>query len=143
MVFWLFDPLKEIFNAWLRMILGYLIYPAMLFAFAALMFATFDSIFYGDLNLNDARSGTGGAIDYEKACAGVDSVYCKTQKAVGYRDNCAGGSISQLLLTKDDSELFGSVTKLSDSIAEDFRDVMLKMLLFAVLLESIQLIIKN
>lgn len=47
MLFWLFDYTKSIFEGWAAMLLGYILYPALLFAFLALMIATFDSVFYG------------------------------------------------------------------------------------------------
>ncbi|MSO14099.1 type IV secretion system protein [Rickettsiales endosymbiont of Trichoplax sp. H2] len=50
--FALFDFTKGIYEAWFKMLLGYAIYPGLHFAFLALMLATFDNIYFGDLKLD-------------------------------------------------------------------------------------------
>ncbi|MBS0236128.1 MAG: type IV secretion system protein [Proteobacteria bacterium] len=47
--FALFEATKQIFQTWIKMILGYMLYPALLMAFVALMLATFDAAFYGTI----------------------------------------------------------------------------------------------
>jgi type IV secretion system protein VirB6 len=50
--FALFDFTKGIYETWFKMLLGYTIYPGLHFAFIALMLATFDNIYFGNLKLN-------------------------------------------------------------------------------------------
>lgn len=47
MCFFLFDFTKDITIQWFKMLLGYTLYPGLLFVFLALMLASLDSIFYG------------------------------------------------------------------------------------------------
>ncbi len=87
--FALFDATKEVFNAWAKMLIGYTLYPGLLFAFLALMLATFDSIFYGDLDMqivnkykNCVPSITEPGnceitkVDFNKLCGQTHSIYC-------------------------------------------------------------------
>jgi type IV secretion system protein VirB6 len=50
--FALFDYTKGIFDSWFKMLLGYIIYPGLHFAFIALMLATFDNIYFGGLKMD-------------------------------------------------------------------------------------------
>lgn len=50
--FSLFDFTKGIYEKWFKMLLGYTIYPGLHFAFIALMLATFDNIYFGDLKMD-------------------------------------------------------------------------------------------
>ena len=70
LLFWLFDYTKSIFDGWASMLLGYILYPALLFAFLALMLATFDSVFYGFHDPITAVS------QYGTQCQGKESIFC-------------------------------------------------------------------
>lgn len=71
--FGLFQATKQIFESWLKQILGFVLYPAMLFGFLALMLSTFDAVYYGNVNINPSRPQ-----DFHAACAGVSSAFCVT-----------------------------------------------------------------
>lgn len=45
--FALFPATSKMFDNWRNFLLGYMIYPGLLFAFVAIMFMTFDAVFYG------------------------------------------------------------------------------------------------
>ncbi len=47
--FLLFEYTKQTFQSWFKMLLGYIMFPALIFTFVALMISTFDSIFYGQV----------------------------------------------------------------------------------------------
>jgi type IV secretory pathway VirB6-like protein len=53
-VFSLFTFTKSIFEQWFNMLVGYVIYPGLHFAFIALMLATFDNIYFNDLNFTSS-----------------------------------------------------------------------------------------
>ncbi len=89
--FALFEFTKQTFQSWMKNLLGYAIAPGILFAFIALMIATFDSIFYGfdqgkiaDMAKQCQQSTSENKSACEKvqennilaACDGVTSVYC-------------------------------------------------------------------
>jgi type IV secretion system protein VirB6 len=74
--FWLFQPTKQPFDAWLKMLLTNILYPALLFGFLALMLASFNAVYYGKLN-----STPGNPQDFWAACTNpdgsyVDSMFC-------------------------------------------------------------------
>lgn len=88
--FSLFEYTKQTFSTWMRMLLGYIIYPGMLFAFLSLMIVTFDTLFYGDdkaiapLAKECASNVEGCRINYDDLCpetnADNPSVYCAVFK---------------------------------------------------------------
>ncbi len=49
MCFILFEATKQIFQTWFKVLLGYMIFPALLMAFITLMLASFDAVFYGSI----------------------------------------------------------------------------------------------
>ncbi|MDJ1305394.1 MAG: type IV secretion system protein [Candidatus Midichloria sp.] len=126
--FALFDYTKSIFQKWMQLIIGYILYPALLFAFIALMLATFDSVFFGDIDLVNNRN------DIKKACAGVDSVFCTTYEAVG-ADPCSAnlGNINGTLTETLDLGPLGKFTILKDIFVGTYLDAVLKLMLFAFL----------
>ena len=133
--FSLFQATKSIFDNWIKMILGYILYPALLFAFVALMLVTFDSIYYGDLVLAGGKKISGGNLDNVLAeCQGIDSLYCNTVKHL-QADPClvSVGKMSDLLTEKFDLGPLGSFTRLKSGAASDYLDVVVKMMLFAVI----------
>lgn len=132
LLFLMFEPTKNIATKWFNWILAYLIYPALLFAFIALMLSTFDAIFYG--NLSQSTSTNAGQINFRTACIGNESVFCKTQELIGYKNACAEGSITSSLVSQAKPiDGMSSFTGLKDEVAEAYFNAMLKMLLFAFL----------
>jgi type IV secretion system protein VirB6 len=68
----LFEQTKGFFKGWFDIIIGYMLYPGLLFAFMALMLASFDAVFYGDIK---DISNVQNFIEY---CKEKNSVYCTT-----------------------------------------------------------------
>ncbi len=71
--FGLFQHTKGIFESWAKQILGFILYPALLFGFLVLMLATFDAVYYGNVNINKSNPQ-----DFHAACNGVTSAFCQT-----------------------------------------------------------------
>ena len=126
--FALFDYTKSIFQKWMQLVLGYVLYPALIFAFIALMLATFDAVFFGDIDLAKNRG------DLKKACAGVDSIFCTTYDAVGV-DPCSAnlGNINGTLTRTLDLGPLGKYTILKEVFVGAYLDAVLKLMLFAFL----------
>lgn len=79
--FMLFEYTKQTFQSWFKMIIGYVLYPALTFTFLALMISTFDAIFYGqmkDRTCLDTSSCKVGDI----CSSDNNSIYCNIVKAV-------------------------------------------------------------
>lgn len=74
--FLLFERTKGMFDTWKAMIIGYIIYPALPFAYAALVFATIDVVYYGNVDLSKMRGAPTEAI-MKDACYNVDSIFCQ------------------------------------------------------------------
>ncbi|MDJ1407222.1 MAG: hypothetical protein MRQ13_02360 [Candidatus Midichloria sp.] len=98
------------------------------FAFITLMLATFDSVFFGDIDLVNNRN------DVKKACTGVDSVFCTTYEAVG-ADPCSAnlGNINGTLTETFDLGLLGKFAILKDIFVDTYLDAVLKLMLFTFL----------
>jgi len=150
-LFALFEPTKAMFQSWMKMIIGYMLYPALLFAFVAIMFATFDSIMYGDLDFSDTdiedasnaptttfeniRADTRSGI--KAACAKVrsSSIYCENLAYAAVPDPCVsvGSALSTDLIEKKNVTGFGDYQKVSDDYASAIQPHVGKMLLFSFL----------
>jgi type IV secretion system protein VirB6 len=133
-VFALYEPTKGMFQKWMQMLIGYMLYPALLFAFVAIMFATFDAVFYGDLDITKL-GGAQGTGDYKAACTNVDSIFCINVEQVGYNNPCeaAAKRLSDDLLESRKVTGFGKYSKLSDAYTAKIRDALLKLMLFSLL----------
>ncbi len=130
--FALFEPTKNIFNKWMQMLIGYMIYPALLFAFVAIMFATFDAVFYGNLNLANNPNPTTALAE---VCKDVDSIFCKNMSEIGYVDPCTA-SPALLTTNKIKSEripAFGTFKKVDSAYAGKIRNPVMRLLLFSFL----------
>jgi type IV secretion system protein VirB6 len=127
--FALFEATKSIFDSWMKMLLGYILYPALLFAFVALMLMTFDSVFYGDLNVDFDPN-----VPITEACEGIHSAYCITVKAIE-KDPCLvnGGYFGEAMTDQIDLGLLGSYTVLKGSVVNDYLSVVVRLMLFALL----------
>ncbi|MDA0939006.1 MAG: type IV secretion system protein [Proteobacteria bacterium] len=126
--FGLFEFTKGIAQKTITMIIGYMLYPALLMAFVALMLSTFDYVFYGDLDLT-AHGG-----DIKAACDGNNSMFCKTYDAAS-TDPCsysAGGLAAKLTTTLNLGPL-GEYTILKDEYRKPYFDAVLQLMLFAFL----------
>jgi type IV secretion system protein VirB6 len=135
--FVLFEFTKGIFDKWLKTILGYMIYPGLMFAFLALMMATIDSIYYGNLDTT-SQAATGDQItDIAAACTDITSVYCVTMTAVGVTtstDACdLYDSFSTTLVTQSTVDYIGDMNKISDDYADKILTPLLEIMLFAFL----------
>ena len=126
--FALFDYTKNIFQKWMQLVLGYVLYPALIFAFIALMLATFDSVFFGNIDLASNRG------DMKKACAGVDSIFCTTYDSIGI-DPCSAnlGNINSTLTETLNLGPLGKYTILKSTFTGAYLDAVLKLMLFAFL----------
>lgn len=78
----LFKPTATIFQQWMRALIGYFLYPALLFAFLALIMATLDLVYYGRLDYKP------GAPPIAKQCENIESIYCAIVKASSQTDPC-------------------------------------------------------
>ena len=130
--FALFDYTKEICSKWMSMILGYVLYPALLFAFVALMLATFDSVYYGDLNLQGKKDPVFS--DITEACKNTESIFCLTYSSVK-NDPCESsiGFINGTLTRSVDTFIFGRWTFFVEQFADPYMIAMLQLMLFAFL----------
>lgn len=131
--FWLFNSTKDIFNNWARMVFGYTIYPACLFAFLALLLATFDSVFYGiDRSqypmFSDAQT-------LKNACNGVSSVFCTLINYINTDNLCTTnfGYIVSAILHKLHIPLIGDFYIITNTAFTAFFAPMLKIMFMAVI----------
>jgi type IV secretion system protein VirB6 len=134
--FALFEPTKGMFQKWMQMILGYMLYPALLFAFVSLMFATFDAVFYGNLNIPTPTPAT---VDLKTACTkdgrSVDSIYCINMAERKYVDPCTASTAeltTDLIESKKITGL-GEIKTVSDDYASKIYIPVLRLMLFSLL----------
>lgn len=134
-VFWLFEPTKMMFQQWFKMVMGYVLLPGLLFAFVSIMLATFDSIYYGDIDVS-ALSQTQtdpNTTQIEAMCLGVKSIYCSIAGANNWLNTCGmsiGAIVNNLTASFNVPGLFKVIYfKTFGTVWEE----MLKLLLFAFL----------
>lgn len=132
--FVLFEATKGIYNKWLMTILGYLIYPALLFALLAIMIATLDKVYYGDINLT---STNGEAVNVKEVCKDIDSIYCYVMKDLvsNSSDACdlSEGTLIKTHVKPSYSNYIGSYSVLGEAFANGLFPLMLKLMMFAFL----------
>ncbi len=123
--FMLFEYTKQIFQKWFSMVIGYTLYPALLFAFIALMLGVFDHVFFGDLDLRQGQS-------LVEACKGKNSIFCVTTDAT-QTDPCASGqgSVGNKITTHLDLGPFGKITIINPVHIPAYMLAVLKLMLFA------------
>ena len=89
--FILFDYTKQTFQTWFKMMIGYVLYPALILSFVALMLTTFDAIFYGQVSDPSCLKNTSCSIydicyksdkDTSSASFNNNSVYCVIASSV-------------------------------------------------------------
>ncbi len=134
--FVLFEATKGIYDKWMKTILGYLIYPALLFAFLAIMLATMDSVYYGDFKGTTKSSGQ--PINLKTACDKVDSIYCIAMSGIVTNSNDAcdisPGTVSNKWIIWDQKVSYlGEKSVLKSEVATKLFNPMLKLMLFAFL----------
>lgn len=132
--FALFEPTKQIFQTWMRMMLGYVLYPALLMAFIALMLGTFDAAFYGTL-----RTDQGIEFTAESACkksdgTNIDSVSCATMRLIG-ADPCTVSPTDQSkrITHPEEISLIGEMDVVNGEVLTSYLNALLRLMLFVVL----------
>ena len=145
--FALFDFTKGIYEAWIKMLLGYVIYPGLHFAFIALMLATFDNIYFGDLKLDSASESIfkqcqDKGSSESPICAIANNVEIGAEMTGSsrsiddnIRDMCDMniGHIIKGLYETIDLWILGSFTKMSSNVVDALFYTMLKLALMAFL----------
>ena len=160
--FALFDFTKQTFQSWMKNLIGYALAPGILFAFIALMLATFDSIFYGfdqgkiaDLanqcqqnpDANRYACAQVQSNSVVAACDGVTSVFCSlvsTNSSVLAKGGTAAtvnqgtcqllnGTIISNTTESFSIPLLGTFTVLKSVAISAFLPAITKMALFAIL----------
>ena len=140
-VFALFEFTKGIFDQWFKMLLGYIIYPGLHFAFIALMLATFDSIYYGGLKMDSSAPSIFkqceklGASD-TPICAVANNLQKNDENIDdSIRDMCDMniGHIVKSMYETTNLWILGSYTRMTTSIVEALFSTMLKLALMAFL----------
>lgn len=101
-LFSLFEMTKSIYESWFKALFGYLLYPPLMLVFMTLVFMTFDSVYYGNINManiiRDPQGAplfavdTSGRVSATSACAGVNSPFCVT--ATAFETNSNGNAMN-------------------------------------------------
>lgn len=138
--FALFDFTKGIYDTWSKMLLGYIIYPGLHFAFIALMLATFDNIYFGDLKM-DPQSPSIFVQCKDKGssespiCAIANNVSNNNTVDNSMKDMCDMdiGHVIKGLYETTDLWILGTFTKMSSSVVDALFLTMLKLALMAFL----------
>lgn len=142
MAMMLFDRTKSIYDKWVRVVFGYMLYPAMMFAFLALIFSTFDSIMYGDLiTLKNQEANTN--VNFANLCKQVtNSTYCVVLDIVNSHYNTEGRGMCESVVGSARGAFLGSKkiiilsvshTRLSSDDWKVLSIALFKMLLFSFL----------
>ncbi|CAL7959800.1 type IV secretion system protein VirB6 [Alphaproteobacteria bacterium] len=138
--FLLFEQTKGIFDNWAKAILGYTLYPGLLFAFVALILVTIDSMFYGDPKiLHDLikQNCHNYSCDYNVICKDptmAASMYCGIMKTIGDKkslNNCSV-TLSKMvdsMTTNFSIPLIGNFTVLINDVTTTFYPLMLRVAL--------------
>ncbi len=138
--FALFDFTKGIYDTWSKMLLGYIIYPGLHFAFIALMLATFDNIYFGDLKMDPASNSIFEQCKEKGSsespiCAIANNVSDNNTVDKAMKDMCDMdiGHIIKGLYETTDLWILGTFTKMSSSVVDALFLTMLKLALMAFL----------
>ncbi|WPX97706.1 type IV secretion system protein [Candidatus Fokinia crypta] len=92
--FYLFEPTRDIGQHATKLIIGYTLYPGVLFALIALFMTCMNSIFYGvspsqikaQMQTATTANGSELLLDVDSLCTGITSVFCAMHK-VSQSDN--------------------------------------------------------
>jgi type IV secretion system protein VirB6 len=115
--FGLFNYTKETFNTWLRNVLSFMLFPAVLFGYLSFMFTVFDGILYGQnyFNATNSYNITNGSIDLNKACPDDNnSLYCVVARDTK-QDPCAVNGVFRSATSNREltGQMFNSFLKLA------------------------------
>lgn len=136
--FMLFEATKGIFQQWIKQILGYILYPSLLFAFMALMLATLDSIYYGpvrvsatytlqDLAADPNRSITvGGMLTATDACQGVSSIFCELNNVFNFDQNYCKKSTESSFRAMTERRHIEGLNKDQTTVKKDIGDKLMQ-----------------
>lgn len=138
--FALFDFTKGIYETWFKMLFGYIIYPGLHFAFIALMLATFDNIYFGDLKMDPESPSIfqqckDKGSSESPICAIANNVSSNSTVDNSMKDMCDMdiGHIVKGLYETTDLWILGTFTKMSSSVVDALFLTMLKLALMAFL----------
>lgn len=136
-LFALFKATYNIFETWLKMLIGYAIYPAFSFVFVAFMLASLDLSYYGALDTEYTKGGAGGGVDDLIAACQASSeptVFCITVARIGATNPCynPGPVINANFYDEKDLKIF-KVRSMKRDVAEAYLKALGKLLLFAFL----------
>lgn len=131
--FSLFNPTKSIFQSWFRMLIGYMLYPALLFVLLSFMITVFDSIYFGDLT-SKAEDIKKHNLPITQACEGVNSIFCATIGIIA-KDPCTAnlGTFADKLVEPIENKALGEFKKLKPLAVEVYYNTMLRLLLFVLI----------
>jgi|GEM_PF-4767873 type IV secretion system protein VirB6 len=115
--FGLFNYTKETFNTWLRNLLSFMLFPAVLFGYLAFMFTVFDGILYGQeyFNATNNYNITNGNVDLSKVCPDSNnSLYCVVAREAK-QDPCAVNGVFRSVTSNKEltNQIFDSFLKLA------------------------------
>lgn len=137
--FMLFDKTMPIFQAWIKSLIGHMLYPAFLMAYFCLVIMTLDSVYYGDINISAATAqvaSQGRSVSrsqiFMEACKGSRSVFCNTVAKM--QDPCTNdvSNISDLYTEK--TSVWGITVKtIQASVVSKYLLSMVNVMLFAML----------
>jgi type IV secretory pathway VirB6-like protein len=99
----LFQQTKQFFNNWLDELVGYSLYPMVMFAFLALMTGVFDQIYWGpDALDNMTWDGNDAIVDMATGCSDDNkSIGCYIKLAMDHVDNYAVPVLGFVVPTAD------------------------------------------
>ncbi|AIF81462.1 type IV secretory pathway VirB6 component [endosymbiont of Acanthamoeba sp. UWC8] len=128
--FSLFNPTKNIFQSWFRMIIGYIIAPAVLFILLSFMLTVLDSIYFGELTTKSAEIKEHN-IPITQACKDIDSIFCTTVGMVA-KDPCSAniGVFAENYIEPVDLGALGEFKRLKPLAIKSYFHPALKLLLF-------------
>lgn len=139
--FMLFDKTMPMFKAWVKSLIGTMLYPAFLMAYFSLMVLTIDTVYYGDINIAGALqtlSPNGESITrkqlLEQACKDSKSVYCATVSRMG--DPCANDVSNYSSQYSSQTTVLGSTSAtnvIKDVVLSKYLIPMIRVLLFSLL----------
>jgi len=138
--FMLFDKTMPMFQAWVKALIGNMLYPAYLMAYFSLMVMTLDTLYYGDINMAKSVGvlSSGQAVsrssELELACKDSKSVYCATVSRMG--DPCANDVSNFASQYASKIQIFPGAAKnfiIKPSVLSKYFMPMIRVLLFSLL----------
>jgi type IV secretion system protein VirB6 len=145
--FALFEYTKQTFQTWLKMLLGYIFYPALLLSFIAVMIATFDRVFYGQPVNNDCTKTANCTIKdiCGQSLSENDSLYCaisgKLDKKITNLEanlcSVRNGQLTSLFNVSGFTDMFtGDYWNKTSDIFSELLSPLVRIVLFAILFHN-------